>query len=525
MKKLLNKNRLTSNWKVYFCLIFSINYLLVPSVGLSSPVLQNLIESAMIREFMIERQDVSQIKDSKSQENFIKYLFNKATAELGHPELSHSEKDEIFGEIRGILFNPMNHLGGEDELLALSLEEQQTLMEKLSKLSTKEQDLAKIFLQMKDVNLIRVTDPIDPRLSEKRRFFKGVAEQCELARSKAGVGGELLQLNKVVHQVNSQLTEIALTPLDSRMIEIDGGDSLDLSKQLDREAFARLETSYRANHLLQELVWLYERSGKSDQASAEKAHLHRLLKEAPVRSKSRVGIQGGVNEPEILELEGGVKAVFKSGVLERGRDNEIAAYVIDQLFSFNLVPMTVEREIEGKLGSLQYFVRDTSTVHSNGVRTVDLFPWIHFVKRSDYPAALGGMEGLNERYRRLLGEAPSSLLLFDFLAQVGDRWPERKNFMFRMNGQPVAIDHEGLFCNSLDGLVDRAKSDPRSLYPGNRIFGHLQDVSDQSIRQALAPYVASEKIEGLIGRRADFLKWMKHQLKGQATELSPKAEK
>jgi hypothetical protein len=43
--------------------------------------------------------------------------------------------------------------------------------------------------------------------------------------------------------------------------------------------------------------------------------------------------------------------------------NELAAYLLDQRLDFQIVPMTVLRTIDGKKGSLQYFVNDAVPAH------------------------------------------------------------------------------------------------------------------------------------------------------------------
>lgn len=508
MIKVRSTNRL-GNWKICAGLGLVFLNLCIPSLSFGGSLLQDLVQSAMVRELMIERQDLTQFKDSKQQGKFLDSVFGKVVSELGNPELSHPEKSEILEEMSGILFHPFNHINSLDDVSRLPVEEQKILMEKYQNLSKKEQELIGISGSMKDVSLVKKTDPVDPKINERRKFLQGVTEHCEIALSQETKGVDAIhiqQLKKVFQHVKSQLAKIALTPLDSRIIELDGGAPVNFSNGMDREAFARLEASYKKNHLLQELIWLYERSGMKSEADLEKARLHSLLSTSPVRSKSHLGIEGG-GDVISVEFENGVKAVFKS---EANRKHEISAYVIDQLFSFGMVPMTIEREIDGKMGSLQYFVRDGSTTHNSGVRTPYLYPWIHFVKRPGYPSNLDGMEITNQRYRQLLSPAPAPLVLFDYLVQHGDRWPERKNFVLRTNGQTVAIDHEGIFISGgrVASLVDQIVSNPLSLYPGDRVYAHLQGVSDESIRLALASHASASEIEGLLQRRGIFLKSM-----------------
>ena len=49
-----------------------------------------------------------------------------------------------------------------------------------------------------------------------------------------------------------------------------------------------------------------------------------------------------------------VTAVFSEGPRRKGRNPEIAAYRLDQMLNLELVPVTVEREVDGKAGTLQF---------------------------------------------------------------------------------------------------------------------------------------------------------------------------
>jgi hypothetical protein len=99
---------------------------------------------------------------------------------------------------------------------------------------------------------------------------------------------------------------------------------------------------------------------------------------AEARIVDAVDMAEGVTRPRLLTLErDGVelKAVFKTesteiprggGVMEsRAIENsdrwqyEVAAYRIDRLLGLDLVPVTVEREYEGRSGSLQLWVGET----------------------------------------------------------------------------------------------------------------------------------------------------------------------
>ncbi|MDE0119926.1 MAG: hypothetical protein OXM55_07980, partial [Bdellovibrionales bacterium] len=67
--------------------------------------------------------------------------------------------------------------------------------------------------------------------------------------------------------------------------------------------------------------------------------------------------KGGANNPSLVTLEDGTKAVWKprQNKLYSNYRAEVLAYELDRKFGFNLVPPTVERTINGKKGSLQLY--------------------------------------------------------------------------------------------------------------------------------------------------------------------------
>ena len=112
---------------------------------------------------------------------------------------------------------------------------------------------------------------------------------------------------------------------------------------------------------------LYEWDSKSKARKLEK-----ILTEAPIISvkglkqyfKEKRKIQEASwssNALKIVELEGGIKAVFKKGEYGHG---EVAAYKASQAMKLGLVPPTVLRSINGEFGSLQLFVPSIGTIET-----------------------------------------------------------------------------------------------------------------------------------------------------------------
>lgn len=123
------------------------------------------------------------------------------------------------------------------------------------------------------------------------------------------------------------------------------------------------------------------------------------------------------NEVFLIDLDGGGRVIFKP---YDGEDSELkfyvqykremAAYLFDKIFSWGLVPPTVIRDIDGRVGSAQLFVEDAH---------------LHADVSSDE---------LSDMFRK----DQSKLNAFDFLIGNDDRNPE--NYLIK-EGRIVAIDN------------------------------------------------------------------------------------
>jgi len=100
--------------------------------------------------------------------------------------------------------------------------------------------------------------------------------------------------------------------------------------------------------------------------NAEDAEAVKVLRQEQIKAIIRNPEQGG-NESHIVTFSDGSKAVFKpaSGESKRGLapiafpnayKREVAAYEIDRMLGFGIVPPTTIRTIKGEIGSLQKWV-------------------------------------------------------------------------------------------------------------------------------------------------------------------------
>jgi hypothetical protein len=127
------------------------------------------------------------------------------------------------------------------------------------------------------------------------------------------------------------------------------------------------------NGRYQELLWALKDEGRHDSAAAVQRCLATIMIEGDIHHVEMLG--GGISKTEKVSLPYNVSGVFKSTNSYDGCfRHELAAYVLDQRLQLRTVPMTVERTIGGKSGSLQYFVADAVPAHeaAGAARTPEL---------------------------------------------------------------------------------------------------------------------------------------------------------
>ncbi len=110
-------------------------------------------------------------------------------------------------------------------------------------------------------------------------------------------------------------------------------------------------------------AWFHSKSQAVNQENAKQKELENYFRTAKIVSKTRAGGRG---ENWIISLDDG--KVARRGFFKLNNRSRptlipdsykygIAAYELDKLLDLNFVPTVVEREIEGKKGSLQRFIR------------------------------------------------------------------------------------------------------------------------------------------------------------------------
>jgi hypothetical protein len=203
-------------------------------------------------------------------------------------------------------------------------------------------------------------------------------------------------------------------------------------------------------------------------------------------------LQRGVRHAKVCELENKelhMRAVFltideKPGAVEeepksvaRTWRNEIAAYRLDRYLELDLVPVTVERTIEGRTGSLQIWLE--SAVDLTLLQTYDQ---MHLIQGLERPIQVAiAFSAWLDVYAR--NDAGKMLL------------PQDRRIAIAGSTKAFSTSHD---------LNPEAIPDPcPSIPPDRELF--LRSMTAEKIQQVVGPYLNAEQIEALIVRRDKLL--------------------
>jgi len=227
---------------------------------------------------------------------------------------------------------------------------------------------------------------------------------------------------------------------------------------------------------------------KETAADYQGAAAEQFLLKARVTNVRRMGT--GVTDPlrVTLELDGVTRtAVFKSidvkkpGVttladgtsdidFQDSWQTEIAAYRIDRLIGLGLVPATVERSIQGRVGSLQWFVQSK----------------MHEAERLEQQINPPDAKAWNRRMMRVR--------LFDQLIANVDR--HQKNILVTEDFEPRLIDHSRSF------RINKDLKEPGVLQMFSRsLLDGIRTLTRENVREATRRYLTSGQIDRMLQRR------------------------
>lgn len=209
----------------------------------------------------------------------------------------------------------------------------------------------------------------------------------------------------------------------------------------------------------------------------EKQEDANVIQTFPKLNTKKLG--GGINVSQFVTLKGDGAVVFKS---YEGQDDqtikeyktERAAYLVDEFLGFDLIPPTVIRTIDGKIGSAQRFISDAT----------------HACVRDEF-----GTFTDSESLQR----DQSKLLVLDFILWNTDRHGE--NYLIK-DERIIAIDHGRSFvCREIDNCV----------YPVNNfklsgtlvqnlvtLFSNAKKVSQ--LRQSLMELLPEDQVNACLER-------------------------
>lgn len=211
-----------------------------------------------------------------------------------------------------------------------------------------------------------------------------------------------------------------------------------------------------------------------------------LLRTARVASMVDVG--EGITDSHRVDLEAGtrrLRAIFKTidqrndfefrfgretaSVYRDSYKHEIAAYELDKLLGLGLVPVAVERKIDGRRGSVQVWVERQSRRFVHGQPPPD---------------------------RRRADDDVHVVRLFDYLAFNSDR--HFRNLLFGEDWRPILIDH------SLAFQVLKVPSRPLHRFPRGPVE-RLRGLDRRRMKKALGRYLAKDQLRALEQRRRKVL--------------------
>jgi hypothetical protein len=234
---------------------------------------------------------------------------------------------------------------------------------------------------------------------------------------------------------------------------------------------------------------------------SEREQWEEFLKTAEITGSKEIG--EGVTKPYELYLKKGDvewKAAWKNphgikfGFLE-GWQYEIAAYRMDKLLELNMIPPTVEREFNGKKGSLQFWV------------TKEMSDLEREEKKIDIP------KDALDRWDKMKYIARA----FDSL--IGNEDRTQQNILYTKDWRMILIDHSRAF-RSTEKFTKKLMFGQNGI-AGNKPFRRLPRVfvekikalTFDSIKSAVGPYLEDKEIKAILTRKDLLLKEIDEMIK------------
>jgi len=239
---------------------------------------------------------------------------------------------------------------------------------------------------------------------------------------------------------------------------------------------------------------------------AERAKWEEFLKTAEIIGHEDVG--EGVTKPIWLTLKKGdivKKGLWKNpkgiqkGSLE-GWQYEIAAYEMDKLLELYLIPPTVEREFNGKAGSLQFRIEKEYS-------ELEVF---------DQRIPVPPDKVDNKSNMKYITRA------FDCLIGNDDR--TQQNILYTKDWRMVLIDHSRAFRS--EKIHTKQLMYGKNGIKGQMLFRRLprkfvekvKALTFENIQTAVGPYLTKKEINAILARKELLLKEIEEMIKEQGEE-------
>ena len=220
--------------------------------------------------------------------------------------------------------------------------------------------------------------------------------------------------------------------------------------------------------------------GGAGQASAEQTMLEEFLRSAKVVSveKNAMTGRGAAWRVTLRDASGSRRGFFKYINARRPQiapmsfKYELAAYALSKLLAVPIVPPVIEREVEGRKGSLQIFLEGC-------VSEIDR-------RKTGKPAFSDP---------RILGDAMEEMALFESL--MGCQRDPNDILIHKDTGRVCRVDFAEAFNPSAE--MPAAAGAVRC---SRRLYAGLRDLDPAAAEAALKPYLNAAEIKGLLARRA-----------------------
>jgi hypothetical protein len=229
---------------------------------------------------------------------------------------------------------------------------------------------------------------------------------------------------------------------------------------------------------------------------AQRESIERMLRTADIVRAQEIG--EGVTKPWRLYLKQNGEETsgcwknpegIQKGYLE-GWQYEIAAYRMDKLLGLGMVPPTVEREFEGKKGSLQLWIESEFSlldIMEQSIPLPDKMPEAEVFNRGKYLArAFDSLIGNDDRTQQNVRYTKDwRILLIDHSRAFRSSKKYRKRLLYGKNG----MKEKKLFRRLPRSFVERVKA-----------------LNFEKIKNAVGPYLKDEEIDAVLARQKLLLK-------------------